>query len=53
MPRRAVQPSYFSVKFLDDLPFGSAVRIAFHPEKLGKSLTCGNDQAMAGLSIKA
>ena len=46
--RREVQPSYFSVRFSDMLPIGSAVRIAFHPEELGKPFNCGNNQAVLG-----
>lgn len=43
--RRQVRPSYFYAKFPNSLPLDFVARVAFHPEKLGDILNCGNNQA--------
>ena len=46
--RREMRPSSFSARFPDALPSGVVARVAFHPEKLGGVLNCGNNQALLG-----
>lgn len=50
--RRPWTPVYFYANFDRDLPFGSKVFVAFHPEKITDRVDCGNNQALLGISAR-